>query len=733
MQGIIECTGAAGSIRQRDADEKFDLLAEANDILLDRANICMDDEDGVKRKPEVELVVSQGRQNDFGSWNTTATPPDSRKRQHEVANGQSIRLLAAKNIQRPQLSFKDKIDNSSKPWEPRIKEKPNSLKPLALYLIEGENGEVFCHPYEVELDKFSVDEKQLVPCQPIKPKSLEDTPLIVIEKPEDLKILLADLMNYNEIAIDLEHHSYRTYQGITCLLQISTRDTDYLIDTLTLRSELHILNEIFTKPTVLKVLHGAENDIQWLQRDLSLYIVNMFDTYQAAKHLNLPYLGLAYLLNTHCDVNPNKLYQLADWRMRPLPEELMKYARGDTHYLLYIKDILNNQLINFANGKTNILKAVYDRSTEVCKKIYEKPVCNDDSHMNMYRQSSKMFNTRQLHALKELYNWRDKIARQEDDSVGYVLPNHMMLNIAETLPREMQGILACCNPIPPLVRQHQLVLHKIILESRAKPLIKPILEEDIRHRLNQRNQTMEAGQVDGTVWSSYDMPSGTEVQDNLPCLLDLNCQQKKITTTIEEEIDHIVTVFDSPATTSDEEDNNGAGEKLKNARKHFISPFGRYKLVIPMVAAQEAKERALKEKQEKERTEAGKKLTEETEKSKERVHSHFVEVAQAAVSNTPVAKKTKVEEKKVQMNNLKTPLSSLLPGKRKREADSVDRGRMKKESKLDLSVVESGGVGNGNKRQDGKSPNNAGKNSNKKGKNKSQQVVTGFRNSPGTG
>ena len=36
----------------------------------------------------------------------------------------------------------------------------------------------------------------------------------------------------------------------------------------------------------------------------------------------------------------DKKYQLADWRVRPLPEELLQYARADTHYLLYIYDRL---------------------------------------------------------------------------------------------------------------------------------------------------------------------------------------------------------------------------------------------------------------------------------------------------------------------------------------------------------------------------------------------------------
>ena len=54
----------------------------------------------------------------------------------------------------------------------------------------------------------------------------------------------------------------------------------------------------------------------------------------------------------------------------------------------------------------------------------------------------------------------------------YVLPNHMLLQICGILPREKQGILACCNPIPPLVRQYLNELHAMIVKARESPLHK---------------------------------------------------------------------------------------------------------------------------------------------------------------------------------------------------------------------------------------------------------------------
>ena len=43
----------------------------------------------------------------------------------------SAKLMVAKNISRPQLNFKDKVDNSARPFVPIIKEKPNALRPLS--------------------------------------------------------------------------------------------------------------------------------------------------------------------------------------------------------------------------------------------------------------------------------------------------------------------------------------------------------------------------------------------------------------------------------------------------------------------------------------------------------------------------------------------------------------------------------------------------------------------------
>ncbi|KAL9970036.1 hypothetical protein ACROYT_G022346 [Oculina patagonica] len=403
----------------------------------------------------------------------------------------------AKNIQRPQLRFKDKIDNSNTPFIPIIKRKPNALRPLESNssstgsqpenlqvptaiadLIHQERMKTLgspvmnsmTHPYQHELEVFEPSVNQLKPRKEQLYEEFDKTPFILVETTEQLHELSQRLSAVTEFAVDLEHHSYRSFQGFCCLMQISTRDQDYLIDTLELRNELQILNDSFTNPKILKVFHGADMDIGWLQRDFGIYVVNMFDTGQAARVLNYGKYSLAFLLKKFCDVTANKQYQLADWRIRPLPSEMVRYAREDTHYLLYICDRLHNELIKSGNANSNLLQSVYSRSKDICLKRYEKPLFSSESFRKVLEKHKRAFNSEQKCAFRLLYAWRDNIAREEDEGYGFVLPNHMMFQIAETMPREAQGVLACCNPVPTLVKQYVNEIHMLIMQAKELAL-----------------------------------------------------------------------------------------------------------------------------------------------------------------------------------------------------------------------------------------------------------------------
>ena len=129
--------------------------------------------------------------------------------------------------------------------------------------------------------------------------------------------MLSELRKAREIAIDLEHHDVRSYLGLVSLMQISTREKDWIVDTLKpWREDLQILNAVFADPDIVKVLHGAFMDIMWLQRDLGLYVVGLFDTFHAVSALGYKKRSLAFLLKKFVNFDAQKQYQLADWRTR---------------------------------------------------------------------------------------------------------------------------------------------------------------------------------------------------------------------------------------------------------------------------------------------------------------------------------------------------------------------------------------------------------------------------------
>nr|CDS23547.1 Helicase RNase D C terminal HRDC domain [Echinococcus granulosus] len=159
----------------------------------------------------------------------------------------------------------------------------------------------------------------------------------------------------------------------------------------------------------------------------------------------------------------------------PLPKTLIEYARSDTHYLLYVAELLRGLLAG-----QDLLTEVLQRSQELCLRIYKKPKFNTLEYLSKSHTVVRMsLDKRQLYALKHLCIVRDSIARKEDESHAFVLPNHMMHQIAEKLPKETTGMYACCNPVPPLLRKYVSDFHQVVLDARNGKHIEQEIDADV--------------------------------------------------------------------------------------------------------------------------------------------------------------------------------------------------------------------------------------------------------------
>ena len=147
---------------------------------------------------------------------------------------------------------------------------------------------------------------------------------------------------------------------------------------------------------------------------------------------------------------------------------MLYYAREDTHYLLYIFDRLRNALISKGD---DALPSVIQRSQEIALRTYEKDIVTESSYLNLVKKYNLVgFSDEQLSVLRSLFEWRDKVAREEDESVRFVLPNHMLLRLADLMPVDAVEILKNCHPVPPLVRLATSDLALMIASAKKTPV-----------------------------------------------------------------------------------------------------------------------------------------------------------------------------------------------------------------------------------------------------------------------
>ena len=120
---------------------------------------------------------------------------------------------------------------------------------------ERTNGRIrYQHPYETEILQFRYPDTVYQKADPIPFLPIETTSAVFVDTFEGVLEMLKELETAKEIAIDLEHHDARSYVGLTSLMQISTRQKDWIVDTLKpWRQDLQVLNQVFADPSILKV------------------------------------------------------------------------------------------------------------------------------------------------------------------------------------------------------------------------------------------------------------------------------------------------------------------------------------------------------------------------------------------------------------------------------------------------------------------------------------------------
>lgn len=323
------------------------------------------------------------------------------------------------------------------------------------------------HLYKSEIQSFQYTDDQL------KVQNLKDSfsPLFsqpyksfrLVETAIELEQLVEEFVRSSatKIAISLINHSYRSFSGYVTVMSISfpvrsavAASCNCLLDTLKLdqRDVNRYIAPIFANPSIVKIFHGAPDSIKWLQRDFGIYVVNLFDTREAARLLSFPLHTYDSLLKLYSDATVvHKPLHFYDWRQRPLTSTLQNVAMDRATYLLQIYDRIKIELSS--TGDTNMVRSIFETGRVLSLQRYTPepftpsdyeflipssllaeryvPFSDHDTATTQY----SVVSIKQKNVLRRLWDWRDSMAREQDESVAFVCDASFLRDLALECPK----------------------------------------------------------------------------------------------------------------------------------------------------------------------------------------------------------------------------------------------------------------------------------------------------------
>jgi ribonuclease D len=242
---------------------------------------------------------------------------------------------------------------------------------------------------------------------------------------------LADTLQREPVvAVDTESNSFHVYKERVCLIQLSTRSQDYVVDPLAV--DVRPLGEILCDGRET-VFHGADYDVRCLKREYGWKLPRLFDTMTAARRLGRVGLGLSALVEASFGVRLAKTFQRSDWGRRPLSAEQLSYAALDTHFLLPLFDELAGELAT--RGAIDEARREFERIAAV---EFRERVFDPEGWRKL--KGARELEPEGRAILRALYIAREERASAADRPPFKVLAEQTMIDIARRRPHTQEEL-----------------------------------------------------------------------------------------------------------------------------------------------------------------------------------------------------------------------------------------------------------------------------------------------------
>jgi ribonuclease D len=215
------------------------------------------------------------------------------------------------------------------------------------------------------------------------------------------------------------------------LIQVNADHDIALIDPYEI-SDLRPFWQWLTDPSRTILVHACREELRFIYQATKQAPQNLMDIQIAAAFVGLEYpASYGTLTNRLLEISLNKGETRTDWRRRPLTDAQSKYARQDVEYLEPIYNLLMAQLDDM--DRTQWLYSELRRQQD--------HILDQETSPRWRKVSgSGSLNRRGLEIVKQLWLWRDAIAKESNTPPRRILRDDLICELARRQSDSLENL-----------------------------------------------------------------------------------------------------------------------------------------------------------------------------------------------------------------------------------------------------------------------------------------------------
>ena len=294
----------------------------------------------------------------------------------------------------------------------------------------------------------------------------------------DLDACVERLKQTGAFAYDTEFIGEMSYRPQVCLIQVATDDYIGLIDPLSgLNLEAFWL--LLCDPTLAKIVHAGEQDLEHVWRAIGQIPQNVLDTQVVAGFLGLNYpASLAKLVGEFAGIKLQKGFTFTDWTLRPLSSSQLKYAADDVRFLPAIATAMRERL-----ERVGRLGWATQECAERCAEA--KPGFDPETSWQRVRGSGSL-DGKPINVLRLLVTWREALAERADVPARTFLKDEILVDICKARPKSTDKLASIRHMPRPVIEHHGQEILDLVQTGLSMPAPARAEEDDAEPTLTDR-------------------------------------------------------------------------------------------------------------------------------------------------------------------------------------------------------------------------------------------------------